>query len=166
MKSLLWCLALAFILTGCGGGGENAAGNNAAGNNAATPAPTRDAQVTPTPQPSTTPSPSTSAGDAERPVEFTYLGLTKDKQAIAYKIKVNAAKPISQVDLRVKYMDDAGKVLEETTIAWQNVVKSKRLPIEQGKTYEAEGYLPEGATKAEVKLARAIYTDGTRWEVN
>jgi hypothetical protein len=77
---------------------------------------------------------------------------------------VLTATPISQVDIGIKYMDDSGKVLDETTYAWQNVVKSARQPIEQGKTYEAKDDLPEGATKAECVLKRVIFADGTRWE--
>ncbi|HKQ53574.1 MAG TPA: hypothetical protein VJT74_14455, partial [Pyrinomonadaceae bacterium] len=107
------------------------------------------------------PTPSTFSG--ERPVEFTYLGVTKDKGSIAYKIKVNSAKPISQVDLDMKYMDESGRVVDQSTFAWQNIVKSKRNAIERGRTYEVTDPLPEGATRAEVTLKRVIFEDGTTW---
>ena len=80
-----------------------------------------------------------------------------------YKIKVNAAEPISQVDIGVRYMGQDSSVPEETTLAWQNVVKSARQPIERGQTYEVRDYLPEGAVKAEYTLKRVIFQDGTCW---
>ena len=162
MKLLPGCLALTLALAACGGGSDD---KPAANNSAATPAPTRTAAETSnaaTPTATATASPAAVGG--ERPVEFTYLGVTPDKESISYKIKVNAAKPITQVDLNMKYMDDKGGVVEETTYAWQNVVKSARKPIEKGQTYEVKDPLPEGATRAEVTLKRVIFQDGTRWE--
>ena len=97
-----------------------------------------------------------------RPVEFTWLGIAADKEHVAYKIKVNTGKPISQVDIELKYTDDKGKVETETTI-WQNIVKSTRQPIEKGKTYEDQSYLSPGSTKAECKLKRVVFEDGTSW---
>jgi PBP1b-binding outer membrane lipoprotein LpoB len=100
---------------------------------------------------------------AGAPVEFTYGGITSDKTNISYRIKVNTDKPISQVDLAVEEMDDSGKVLMDTTMLWQNIVKSVRLPIEKGKTYDVQDYLYPGATKAECKLKRVVFQDGTTW---
>jgi hypothetical protein len=54
-------------------------------------------------------------------------------------------------------------VLKETTLAWQNVVKSVRQPIEKGRTYEVKDELPQGASKAEYSLKRVIFQNGTRW---
>jgi hypothetical protein len=159
MKLFTPLVILSALLTGCGG--EQKTSSNSP--SSTPPAATREVETTPIQSPSPTVAPSLAAKDTERPVEFTYLGLTPGKDAIAYKIKVNSAKPISQVDLSVKYMEASGKVLEETTIAWQNIVKSTRQPIESGKTYEAEGYLPEGATKAECSLKRVVFADGTYW---
>jgi hypothetical protein len=97
------------------------------------------------------------------PVDFIYIGTTPDKESFSYKIKINTAQPISQVDIAIKYMDDQGKVLSETTRAWQNIVKSTRQPIEQGKTYEVTDDLEAGSVKAECRLKRVFFTDGTSW---
>jgi hypothetical protein len=161
MKLLLPAgLTLTLALAACGGGGDNnTTPANATQANTQTNTATANAA---TPSPTASPSPAAVTG--ERPVEFTYQGVTPDKQSIAYKIKVNSAKPISQVDLNMKYLDDKGGVVEETTYAWQNVVKSSRTPIERGHTYEVKDPLPDGATRADVTLKRVIFEDGTRWE--
>jgi hypothetical protein len=159
MKLLFGSLALSLIFAGCGGGQDKVSTNNSATQ-------TKETEVmkAETPSPTATPSPATK--DGEPPVEFTYLGVAPDKETISYKIKVNAAEPISQVDIAVKYMDNTGKVLDETTLAWQNVVKSERKPIERGKTYEGRDYLPQGATKAECVLKRVIFANGARWNAD
>lgn len=97
------------------------------------------------------------------PVEFIYGGITPDKTSISYKIKVNTDKPIEEVHLALKETDAGGKVVEQTTIAWQNIVHSTQQPIEKGKTYEAQTSLDPGATKAECTLKEVIFKDGTRW---
>lgn len=97
------------------------------------------------------------------PVDFTFIGIAADKQHIAYKIKVNTDKPISQVDLALKETDDSGKVLMDTTLLWQNIVHSTRQPIEKGKTYDVEDYLYPGTAKTECKLKRVVFQDGTSW---
>jgi hypothetical protein len=161
MRLFTCCVVLSLVLIGCGG-----AANKAPADNSATITQTRETETITSASPSPTATPSPATKDGERPVEFTYLGITPDKESISYRIKVNSAKPISQVDLSVKYMDASGNVVEETTIAWQNVVKSARKPIEKGKTYDVEGYLPQGATKAECTLKRVIFEDGTRWNAD
>ena len=98
------------------------------------------------------------------PIDYEFLGLTTSKDHIHYRIKVHTDKKISQVDLALKETDDKGKVLEETTLIWQNIVKSKREPIENAKTYDVEDILVEGATKADATLLRVIFEDGTRWQ--
>jgi hypothetical protein len=160
MKLFTCCIVLSLAFVGCGGA------NKAPADNSATLTQTKETETIRSESPSPTAMPSPATKDGERPVEFTYLGITPDKESISYKIKVNAAKPISQVDLGVKYMDASGNVLEETTIAWQNIVKSVRKPIEKGKTYEVEGYLPQGATKADCTLKRVVFEDGTYWNAN
>ena len=168
MKLLPGCLlALTLSLAACGGGRDDnkpSAGNSATTQKTTETTATTNAAATPLPTttPAATDSPATTSG--ERPVEFTYLGVTPDKESIAYKIKVNSAKQVSQVDLNMKYLDDKGGTVDESTYAWQNIVKSARKPIEKGQTYEVKDPLPEGATRAEVTLKRVIFADGTRWE--
>ncbi|MDT4966134.1 MAG: hypothetical protein QOJ64_871 [Acidobacteriota bacterium] len=160
IKRAFVALLLPLPLLGCGGSQQNTPYNNSSPttvvNQSSTPA---------APTPTATPSSPTSQ-DKERPIEFTYLGITPDKQNIRYRIKVNTAKQISQVDLGVKFTDESGKVLDETTLIWQNIVRSKQQPIEKDKTYDVEGYLSEGATKAEVVLKRVVFADGTYWQNN
>lgn len=107
---------------------------------------------------------STDAEAAPPPVEFTYLGTTSDGEATRFRIKVNATKAISQVDIHFRFLDDHGAELLDSDYAWQNVVKSKKLPIEAGKTYEVnDGLMIPGAVKIEAKLVRVIFADGSRW---
>jgi hypothetical protein len=160
MKSLCGCLALSLIFVGCSGSQQ---ANVSTGNSATQ---TKEVATSNAESPSPTATPTPAAKMVEPPVEFAYLGVAPDKESIAYKIKVKTDEPISQVDIGVKYMDASGKVLDETTLAWQNVVKSVRQPIEKGKTYEGKDYLPEGATKAECVLKRVIFANGTRWNAD
>ena len=96
-------------------------------------------------------------------MEFNYGGITPDKTDITYKIKVNTDKPIDEVHLALKETDAAGKTVEQTTVVWQNIVRSTQQPIEKGKTYEAQTPLDPGAVKAECTLKEVIFKDGTRW---
>jgi hypothetical protein len=168
MKRLPGCLlVLTLSLAGCGGASSDnkpSAGNSAATQKTTETTTTTNAAATPLPTatPSATSSPAAVGG--ERPVEVAYTGVTPDKESITYKVKVNTEKPISQVDLNIKYMDDKGGVVDEHTYAWQNIVKSVQKPIEKGQTYEREDYLPAGATRAEVTLKRVLFKDGTWWE--
>ena len=97
------------------------------------------------------------------PVDFTSLGISADKQNIAYRIKVNTDKPIEEVHFALREKDAAGKVIDETTLVWQNIVKSKRHPIENGKTYEDSAILMPGVAAAELSLKEVIYKDHTMW---
>ena len=105
----------------------------------------------------------TAGTKAGAPVEFIYGGFTPDKESLSYKIKVNTDKPIEEVHLALKETDDSGKVVEQTTVIWQNIVRSTRRPIERGNTYEAQTVLDPGATKADCSLKEVIFEDGTRW---
>lgn len=99
------------------------------------------------------------------PVALTYLGLddAADPQGTRLRLAVNADH-VSQVDIGLVFFDKSDRKLGEETYAWQNVVKSKKLPIEAGKTYETDrGPFEEGAVRAEATLLRVIYADGTRW---
>ena len=159
MRTFAILLIIAASLNGCGGGGKR---ETASANNSTTEIKETSTAKVENPTPVATATPATMTG--KPPVEFTYLGISPDKQTASYKIKVETTEPVSQVDLGIKYFDDAGKVMEETTFAWQNVVKSVRQPIENGKTYEVKDELPQGATKAEYTLKRVIFSNGARWE--
>ena len=98
------------------------------------------------------------------PVEFTYGGITADKANISYKIKVNTDKPIEEVHLAFKATDAGGKVLDQTMIAWQNIVKSTRQPIEKGKTYEDTSAIDPATAKVECSLKEVVFKDGTTWK--
>lgn len=104
-----------------------------------------------------------STESSEHPVVFTCLGITQDKQSVAYRIEVNTTRPIDEVHIALKETNERGRVLEDTTVVWQNIVKSTRQPIETGKTYEDQSALDSGATKAECSLNEVIFKDGTRW---
>jgi hypothetical protein len=153
MKTYLTIVLATVVLSGC----NNKASST---NTPSSPSPQSVSSTTES-SPSTSSAPQTKATGA--PVEFTYLGITPDKQNISYKIKVNTDKPIMQVDLAVKETDDSGKVLMDTTMLWQNIVKSVGQPIEAGKTYDVKDYLYPGATRAECKLKRVVFQDGTTW---
>lgn len=98
------------------------------------------------------------------PVEFTYSGITADKTNISYKIKVTTDKPIEEVHLAFKATDAGGKVLDQTMIAWQNIVKSTQQPIEKGKTYEATSAIDPATAKVECSLKEVVFKDGTTWK--
>ena len=162
MRLLSVCLACSLILVGCGSKQANVSTDNSV----TTTTEVKEVEKPKTESTSPTPTASPVAKNSEPPVELTYLDGGRGKESTPYKIKVNTSEPISQVDLGVKYLDDAGKVLEETTYAWQNVVRSVRQPIEKGKTYDVKDELPEGATRAEYVLKRVIFQNGTRWSAD
>jgi hypothetical protein len=155
MKLLIAWMSITLLFAACANGPQKASTNGPANANSTT-APTATAQ-------DSKPADAGSASDKAAPVEFTYVGITPDKENFAYKVKVNTARPISQVDIAARYYDDKGKVIGDTTIAWQNVVKSTRQPIEEGKTYDATGYLEPGSTKVEAGLKRVVFKDGSSW---
>ncbi len=98
------------------------------------------------------------------PVDFTLLGVEPVKGAIHYQVKINTTKPVEQVDLNLVYLDQSGKEVMKTDVIWQNIVNSERRPIEAGKTYTVEDFLPDGAVKAEGKLLRVFFKDGSIWK--
>ncbi|MEP6911823.1 MAG: hypothetical protein ABI923_03660, partial [bacterium] len=69
-----------------------------------------------------------------------------------------------EVHLALKALDAKGKVIEQTTVVWQNIVGSTRRPIESGKTYDDQNPLEPGVTKAECSLKEVIFKDGTSWK--
>ncbi|HEV8589276.1 MAG TPA: hypothetical protein VGQ72_10410 [Pyrinomonadaceae bacterium] len=105
----------------------------------------------------------TGAANSSAPVEFTNLGMSSDRVNVSYKIKVNTDKPIDEVHLGLKETDGKGKVVDDTTIIWQNMVGSTRKPIERGKTYEDQTALDPGTEKAEMSLKEVIFKDGSKW---
>jgi hypothetical protein len=157
MKLFLAMTATLLLMVGCAGNKEQPAGANA-------PTSTNQAEAGKAAKPSATEATAkTDATTSARPIEFTCLGISADKQSVNFNIKVNADKRITQVDVALKEMDDSGKVLLQTDYAWQNIVNSVRQPIEKGKTYLGEGYLYPGATRVECSLKRVIFEDRTRW---
>lgn len=107
-----------------------------------------------------------SAPTSGAPVEFIYDGLTPEKTSVAYKIKVNTDKPIEEVHLALKETDAGGKVVQDTTLVWQNIVHSTRQPIEQGKTYADTTTLAPPAVNAQISLKEVVFKDGTRWKAS
>ena len=103
-----------------------------------------------------------SGKSGEAPVTVEFLGLAADKESVRYRIHVNTDKPLEQVDLGLTYTGTDGKRHTETLI-WQNIVKSRRQPIEKGKVYEDERYLAPGPTAVDCKLLRVVYKDMTTW---
>ena len=102
---------------------------------------------------------------ADAPVSVEYLGLTADGERFRYRVHVNTAKTISQVDVSVAYADAAGRRQTQTVI-WQNIVHSKRQPIENGKSYEDDSYLGPNTKNVSVALRRIVYADGTAWSAS
>jgi hypothetical protein len=96
------------------------------------------------------------------PVDFQLLGIAPDHAHVRYKVDVKADK-VSQVDFALKYLDADGKVIRETTVAWQNIVKSQQLPIDKGKSYDAQHPLAPNTAKCEAHLTMVHFSDGTRW---
>lgn len=150
MKSYVTTILAAVLVSACGSKEPSSSNTQPA---ASTQSPSKIESL------QTTASESTSGA----PVEFIYGGMTPDKTSISYKIKVNTDKPIEEVHLALKETDAGGKVVEQTTIVWQNIVHSTQQPIEKGKTYEDQTALDPGATKAECTLKEVIFKDGTRW---
>ena len=104
---------------------------------------------------------SSSQKTGEAPVEFTFGGITP-KHELAYKIKVNTAKPIEEVHMSLKETDASGKVLFDGDLIWQNIVQGTRHPIEQGKTYEVTTYLRPESVKVDCSLKEVFFTDHTQ----
>jgi hypothetical protein len=102
------------------------------------------------------------------PVEYTFLGMDTKRAvpAIRFRIKVNTPKPIEEVDIGTKFIAGDGSVVTDTTVVWQNIVKSKREPIENGRSYDDTSYLYPKTARVESRLLRVVFTDGTRWDAD
>src|SRR5712692_1810161 len=161
MKLFILAIAGVVLLAGCATKQENSnAGNSSAPGNQ--PAAGNAEKATPG---SSTPVTNGGAKTDGNPVEFTCLGLSPDKTHFSYRVKVNTDKPISQVDVEVKTVDQKGKASTETFL-WQNIVKSHQQPIEKGKTYNVDESVEEGTTKVECKMKRVVFEDGASWNPN
>lgn len=99
----------------------------------------------------------------ENPVAYTYLGITDDKKHFAFKIKILSAKPIRQVDIYSLCHDASGKIVDDSTYAWQNIVTSVQRPIEQGKTYEDTSFTGAGTATCETSVSLVHFVDGSKW---
>lgn len=152
MKTYIGLFLVAALFSACSNTQPSEPGNTqSTASTQSTPAKTQSSQST------------AAESTSGAPVEFIYGGITPDKTSVTYKIKVNTDKPIEEVHLALKETDAGGKVVEQTMIAWQNIVRSTRQPIEKGKTYEDQMALDPAATKAECSLKEVIFKDGTRW---
>jgi hypothetical protein len=95
----------------------------------------------------------------EAPVTVEFLGLSADKEHARYRLHVNTARPVAQVDVGLVYTDADGKE-QRATYVWQNVVESKRQLIEKGKAYQDEAYVGRGATGVVCRVLHVVYKDG------
>jgi hypothetical protein len=98
----------------------------------------------------------------EVPVTVECLGLAADKEHVRYRIHVVTDKPVMQADVGLTYNGADGKE-QRQTVVWQNVVQSKRPPIEKGKAFEDETYVGRGATGIVCKVLHVVYKDMTSW---
>ena len=98
------------------------------------------------------------------PVDFKLLGVDAARGVTRYQVRINTDKPVTQVDLHLAFVNQAGKGLMNTDLIWQNIVNSQRQPIVKGKTYTVEDFLPSGAVKAEGRRLRVFFKDGTVWK--
>lgn len=156
MKLLISAIASVALLVACTAKNENSGNSSAPASQAAA------GNAEKATQGSSTSTTNASAKTDGNPVEFTCLGLSADKTHFSYRVKVNTDKPISQVDIELRSVDDKGKSSTDTVI-WQNIVKSTQQPIEKGKTYDADASVEEGTTKIECKLKRVVFADDTTW---
>ena len=98
------------------------------------------------------------------PITFTWKGLTPDRKAVHFRVAIHSKKPVDQVYLEVRYVDDAGAVLFGGELIWQNIVHSVRQPIVDGKTYEVDTLFVPKTARADGKLLRVHFADSSIWE--
>ena len=103
------------------------------------------------------------AKNANAPTELISVGIAPDRENYVYKLKVNTDNPISEVEIDVRLYDARGKMLDESTITWQNIVNETRQPTEKGKTYEATHFLEPDSTKVEAEVKHVYFWDGRIW---
>jgi hypothetical protein len=96
-------------------------------------------------------------------VELVSVGIVPDKESYVYKLKVNTDNPISEVEIGVRLYNVSGKMLDESIITWQNIVKGTRQPTGKGKIYEATHFLEPDSTKVEAEVRHIYFEDGSIW---
>ncbi len=101
--------------------------------------------------------------NANAPVELIAVGIAPDRENYVYKLKVNTDNSISEVEIVVRLYDARGKMLDESTITWQNIVKGTRQPTEKGKSYEATHFLEPDSTRVEAAVKHVYFWDGSIW---
>ena len=103
------------------------------------------------------------AKNANAPVELISVRIAPDRENYIYKLKVNTDNSISEVEINIRLYDARGKMLDESTITWQNIVNETRQPTEKGKTYEATHFLEPDSTKVEAEVKHVYFWDGSIW---
>ena len=103
------------------------------------------------------------AKNANAPVVLVSVRIAPDRENYVYKLKVDTDNPISEVEITVRLYDARGKMLDESTITWQNIVNETRQPTEKGKTYEATHFLEPDSTKVEAEVRHVYFWDGSIW---
>ena len=68
-----------------------------------------------------------------RPAEVSYEGLNRELGSVYYAIKINTSRRVDRVELSVRYLDGAGRLVFEAPYVWQNITNSKPRPIEAGR---------------------------------
>jgi len=101
--------------------------------------------------------------NANAPVELVSVGIVPDRESYVYKLKVNTDNPISEVEIGVRLYNVRGKMLDESIITWQNIVKGTRQPTGKGKIYEATHFLEPDSTKVEAEVRHIYFEDGSIW---
>jgi hypothetical protein len=101
--------------------------------------------------------------NANAPVEVIAVGIAPDRENYVYKLMVNTDNPISEVEINVRLYDARAKMLDESTITWQNIVNGTRQPTEKGKTYEASHFLEPDSTRVEAEVKHVYFWDGSIW---
>lgn len=126
--------------------------------------PPTDAKPAAAPAPAAPAAAASVASAAGAPVQYTFLGMDPKASAIRYRIHVNTPKPISEVHIATKFVAANGSVVNDTTLIWQNIVHSKRQPIENGKSYDDTSYLFPNTARVDSHVVSVVFTDSTRWE--
>lgn len=110
---------------------------------------------------SAVPAPSPASGAA--PAEVKWLNVDVENGLSNFQIKILTDKTITQVDLANKDFDAKGALVGEQNYSWQNVVKSKVMPIVKDQTYKDHFFSSEETVRSEIKITLVHFADGTTW---